>query len=248
MIEVKNVHKRYGEQEVLDGVDFHIDRDTITTIMGRSGGGKSVLLKHMIGLESPDSGEILFDKRDICCMPKRELNELRKSLGILFQGGALFDSLTVGENVAFPIREHTKKSEEEIRETVDARLRLVSMDQHSDKYPSQISGGMAKRAALARALALDPDLVFFDEPTSGLDPLTRASIYDLIIETHCERAVTYVLVSHDIHGAFQISHKVMMLWNGKIRLEGTPDEVKQTGDPVIRQFINGSEQGPMYME
>lgn len=245
MISVRNLHKRYGEQTVLDGVSFDIARGSVSTIIGRSGGGKSVLLKHLIGLEKPDSGEIVIDGINLVGIAPAQLNKLRMRFGVLFQGGALFDSLSVRENVAFPLREHTRLSEKEIQDQVMSLLAMVELADHAEKFPSQISGGMQKRVGLARALALDPDIVFFDEPTSGLDPLTRSSIYALIDRTHKERSATYVMVSHDIRGVFAISQQLMMLWGGKIVARGTPDEMKRNADPVVRQFITGSLFGPV---
>jgi len=248
MISVRNLYKRYGEQQVLDGVSFDIAKGSVSTIIGRSGGGKSVLLKHLIGLEKPDSGEIVIDDVNVAGIAPKDLNELRKRFGVLFQGGALFDSLKVRENVEFPIREHTDLSDKDIQDKAMALLEMVELAEHAEKLPSQISGGMQKRVALARALALNPDIVFFDEPTSGLDPVTRSAIYALIDRTHKERSATYVIVSHDIRGTFAISDEVMMLWGGKIISRGAPSELEHSPDPVVRQFITGSLEGPIGAE
>jgi phospholipid/cholesterol/gamma-HCH transport system ATP-binding protein len=248
MIVVEDVHKRYGEQIVLDGISFNILKGTVTSIIGRSGGGKSVLLKHLIGLERPDTGAIAVDGENLVDMSSPNLNRMRRRFGVLFQEGALFDSLTIGENVAFPIREHTSLSEEEIEEIVATKLAAVGLSDHSGKLPAQISGGMRKRVGLARALALDPEIVFFDEPTSGLDPVLKAAIYALIVRTHRERAITYVVVSHDIEGVFDISDEVMMLWDGQIVAQGTAEEMRSNSDPVVRQFISGSLEGPIQAE
>ncbi|MFH0821708.1 MAG: ATP-binding cassette domain-containing protein [Pseudomonadota bacterium] len=245
IIKVKDLRKRYGEQLVLDGVTFDIGRNSVTTIIGRSGGGKSVLLKHLSGLEKPDSGEITYEFPDVACGGSLETRRVIRRLGILFQDGALFDSLTVAENVAFPLREHTNLSDKEIRDIVRTRLTRVGMEAHAEKFPSQISGGMRKRAGLARALALEPCLVFFDEPTSGLDPVTSSSIYELIKTTHRETAVTYVVVSHDIRGAFETSEVIMMLWEGKILEQGSPEQMRRSTNPIVRQFITGSVVGPI---
>ncbi len=204
-----------------------------------------MLMKQMIGLEKPDSGEVVIDGKDIVRMDGPELNNVRRRFGVLFQGNALFDSLTVRENVAFPVREHTRLAEKEANDLVMAKLEKVELAEDADKFPSQLSGGMRKRVGLARALALDPDIVFFDEPTTGLDPVTRSAIYDLIVRTHQERNVTYVIVSHDIEGAFYISESIMMLWDGKIVARGTPAEIQAISDPIVRQFITGSLQGPI---
>jgi phospholipid/cholesterol/gamma-HCH transport system ATP-binding protein len=248
MIRVNDLHKRYGDQKVLDGVNFTIQRGTVTTIIGRSGGGKSVLLRHLMGLETPDSGEVIIDGENLSRMGDADLNRIRRRFGILFQEGALFDSLTVAENVAFPLEEHTKLSESEIMDVVREKLATVGMTGHEDKYPAQISGGMRKRTALARALALNPDIVFFDEPTTGLDPVTKSAIYELIRKTHQLTSTTYVIVSHDIRGVFSVSDETMMLWDGKILARGTPEEMERYPDPIVQQFISGSPEGPIHVD
>jgi len=181
-------------------------------------------------------------------MGARELNKIRRRFGVLFQEGALFDSISVKENVAFPLREHLKLSEKQIADVVHEKLALVGMTGHEDKYPAALSGGMRKRVGLARALALDPELVFFDEPTSGLDPITKGVIYRLIEETHSVRSITYVLVSHDIEGVLDVSDEVMLLFEGKIAMKGTPEEIRSSADPAVRQFLTGSAEGPMAIE
>lgn len=233
---------------MLDGVNFTIQRGTVTTIIGRSGGGKSVLLRHLMGLETPDSGEVIIDGENLSRMGDADLNRIRRRFGILFQEGALFDSLTVAENVAFPLEEHTKLSQSEIMDVVREKLATVGMTGHEDKYPAQISGGMRKRTALARALALDPDIVFFDEPTTGLDPVTKSAIYALIKTTHEQTSTTYVIVSHDIRGVFPVSDETMMLWDGRILARGTPEEMERYPDPVVQQFISGSPEGPIHVD
>jgi phospholipid/cholesterol/gamma-HCH transport system ATP-binding protein len=248
MIVVENVHKRYGEQIVLDGISLRILKGTVTSIIGRSGGGKSVLLKHLIGLERPDKGTIAIDGENLFDMSAPDLNKMRRRFGVLFQEGALFDSRTVSENVAFPVREHTSLSEEEIQELVTAKLAAVGLSHHADKLPAQISGGMRKRVGLARALALEPEIVFFDEPTTGLDPIIRSAIYALLVRTHRERSITYVVVSHDIEGVFHISDEIMMLWDGRIVARGTAEEMRNSPNPIVRQFITGSLKGPIHAE
>lgn len=245
MIRLDKVHKRYGEQNVLDGISLEIKSGSITTIIGKSGGGKSVLIRHMIGLEQPDSGAIYIEEKNIVKMKAPELNAIRRRFGVLFQEAALFDSLSVEENVAFPLREHLKISEKETADKVEEKLAEVGMSYHKHKFPGELSGGMKKRVGLARALALDPDIVFFDEPTSGLDPITKGLIYRLIADTHKLRLSTYVLVSHDIRGVLQISDEVMMLFNGRITAKGSPEEVLNTTDPIIKQFVTGSADGPI---
>jgi phospholipid/cholesterol/gamma-HCH transport system ATP-binding protein len=239
MIVVKDVHKRFGDRRVLDGISFGIDRAEVTTIIGRSGGGKSVLLKQMIGLDTPDSGEILIDGVNVVGLAADELNRMRRRFGVLFQEGALFDFLTAQENIAFPLREHSGFSESEIAEIVRAKLETVALTGHGEKYPSQLSGGMRRRVALARALAMDPEIVFFDEPTTGLDPITAAAIYDTIIRTHEESRTTYVMVSHDIAGAFAVSNEIMMLWEGRIVESGSPEHMRNSGNEIVRRFISG---------
>ncbi|MGO9122400.1 MAG: ABC transporter ATP-binding protein [Desulfomonilaceae bacterium] len=248
MIRLDNVHKKYGEQHVLDGISLEIKTGSITTIIGKSGGGKSVLIRQMIGLEKPDSGAIYIEEKNIVKMRSLELNKVRRRFGVLFQDAALFDSLSVEENVAFPLREHMKLSQRALAEKVEEKLAEVGMSQHKHKFPGQLSGGMRKRVGLARALALEPDIVFFDEPTSGLDPITRGLIYRLIAQTHKQRLSTYVLVSHDIQGALRISDEVMMLFNGKISAKASPEEILSSTDPVIKQFITGSASGPIPIE
>jgi phospholipid/cholesterol/gamma-HCH transport system ATP-binding protein len=248
MILLEDVHKTYGKQKVLNGVNLRIESGSVTTIMGRSGAGKSVLLRHLIGLEEPDAGRIIIAGENIVGMKTVELNKIRRRCGVLFQDGALFDSLSVRENVAFPIVEHLRLKPSEVDEVVDKKLALVGLSGHADKFPATLSGGMRKRVGLARALALDPDVVFFDEPTSGLDPITKGFIYQLIVATHRSRSMTYVLVSHDVQGALEISDNIMLLIDGKIAAQGTPEEIRASTNPVVRQFISGSLKGPITIE
>ena len=248
MIQVDNVQKRFAEQEVLRGVSFEVKQGSITTLIGRSGAGKSVLLRHLIGLDQPDSGRIMIDGTDIVGMRTSELNGIRRRLGVLFQDGALFDSMSVRDNVAFPLREHTTLSEREILDEAAQKLELVGLLSHGSKYPSELSGGMRKRVGLARALALGPDLVFFDEPTSGLDPITRGAIYRLIETTHVDGEITYFLVSHDITGVMAISDEVIMLHQGRIVAQGTPEGFRTNPDPVVQQFLLGSPDGPIAID
>jgi phospholipid/cholesterol/gamma-HCH transport system ATP-binding protein len=240
MISIKDVRKQYGEEVVLDRVNLEIRKNSVSTIIGGSGQGKSVLLRLMIGLEPPDSGEILIDGDNIVGMRESELNRIRRRFGVLFQDSALFDFLTVGENVAFPVREHLKLSEQEIRDIVLDKLASVGLLGEEDKTPEQLSGGMRKRVALARALALDPDIVFFDEPTTGLDPVTSTVIFNLILKTHSERPVTYVLVSHDVNRALEFSQEVMMLYRGQIVAQGKPSEIRKDPDHPIQRFMEGT--------
>lgn len=247
MIKMVNLHKSFGPQEVLRGLELEITEGETTVIIGQSGGGKSVLLKHIIGLLKPDLGQVIFEGKDITRMDDRELNEVRKKFGMLFQGAALFDSMTVGENVAFPLREHTKKTDEEIREIVSDRLRAVGLPGVENKMPSELSGGMKKRAGLARAIAMHPQVVLFDEPTTGLDPVTAEAINQLIIETQRQFNLTCVATSHDMKSIFTIGHKIAMLYDGKVVAFGTPEEIRRSSNEVVQQFIHGKLDGPIHM-
>lgn len=245
MIEVKGVEKSFDGQKVLNGVNLTIaDRD-VTAIIGKSGGGKSVFLKHLIGLLKPDSGNILIDGEDITRLSGRELDKVREKLGVLFQGGALFDSFTVYENVAFPLKEKTKLGRKDIQERVLQALEDVGLRGMEKKYPAEISGGMKKRVALARALITEPTVVLFDEPTTGLDPIILHSIHKLIIMTHKKYGFTGIIISHEIPEIFEVADRVAMLHNGIIVEVGTPEEIKNSSNPLVRQFITGSLEGPI---
>lgn len=245
MIKLVDLHKSFGKQKVLDGLNLAIEAGKTTVIIGRSGGGKSVLLKHIIGLIKPDSGHVLIDESDITRLSEKDLNEVRKKFGMLFQEAALFDSMNVGENVAFPLREQTKLKDEEIRQIVADRLRAVGLSGVEEKMPSQLSGGMRKRVGLARAIALHPQIVLFDEPTTGLDPVMTEAINQLIIETQKNFNLTCVVISHDISSIFRIGHKIAMLYEGQIIEYGTPEEIRASGNPVMKQFLAGSVDGPI---
>ena len=245
MIKLINLHKSFGRQEVLKGLNLEIEDGKTTVIIGKSGGGKSVLLKHIIGLLKPDMGQVVIDDVDITGLSDRKLNEVRKKFGMLFQEAALFDSMTVRENVAFPLREHSKLSDIEIASVVADRLRAVGLSGIEDKMPSELSGGMRKRVGLARAIALQPKIVLFDEPTTGLDPVMTEAINQLILETQKEFNLTCVVISHDLGSIFKIGHRIAMLYDGEIIESGTPDEIRSSTNPVIRQFLSGSIEGPM---
>jgi len=247
MIKLADLRKSFGKQKVLDGLDLEIEAGKTTVIIGRSGGGKSVLLKHIIGLLRPDSGEVLIDGVDITKLGDRDLNEIRKKFGMLFQEAALFDSMTVGENVAFPLREHTRMKEREIRETVADRLHAVGLTGVEGKMPSELSGGMRKRVGLARAIAMHPQIVLFDEPTTGLDPVMTEAINRLIIDTQKQFHFTCVVISHDIQSIFEIADRIAMLYEGKIIEYGTPEEIRASRNPVIVQFLSGSIEGPIHI-
>ena len=237
MIKLIKITKSFNSQKVLDELDLNIDSEKITVIIGQSGGGKSVLLKHIIGLITPDSGQIIIDGIDITNLNDKKLNEIRKKFGMLFQDAALFDSMTVGENVAFPLNEHARLSREEVNKTVNEKLNLVGLENVTHKMPSELSGGMRKRVGLARAIALDPKIVLFDEPTTGLDPIMRESIDELIVSTQKRTKATFVIISHDIESAFTIAHKVAMLYQGKIVAVGTPDEIRLSNNSFVKRFI-----------
>jgi len=239
-IRIVDLHKSFGTQKVLDGINLTIEKGNITVIIGKSGGGKTVLLKHLIGLIKPDRGEIWVNGTEITKLKERELNEVRKSFGMLFQEAALFDSMNVFDNVAFPLREHKKVSEKEVKRIVEDLLKQVGLLGFGDKMPSELSGGMRKRVGLARALVLDPEIILFDEPTSALDPIIALTIDDLIKETQLHLKKTYVVISHDILGMFRIADRVAMLSNGKIIEYGTPDEIKQSNKESVIEFLKAT--------
>ena len=245
MIKVVDLHKTFGNQEVLKGINLELETGKITTIIGGSGSGKTVLLKHLNALLLPERGSVLVDGKDITKLGERELNEVRQKFGVLFQGAALLDSMTIYDNVAFPLREKTKMTENEIRERAEARLAQVGLAGMGYKYPAEVSGGMKKRAGLARALVMQPEIVLFDEPTTGLDPLLGRSIHDLIRKMHATFGFTGVIVSHDIPEVFQISDRVAMLANGIIEEVGTTQEFLASKNPVVRQFLQGDVEGPL---
>jgi phospholipid/cholesterol/gamma-HCH transport system ATP-binding protein len=245
MLALRQVRKAFDSQVVLDNLDLDVVNGKITAIIGPSGGGKSVLLKHMIGLLKPDSGEVLVDGEDIVSMGRGELNRVREKFGVLFQNAALFDSMTVFENVAFPLEEKTRFSQEEIRNRVHLALEHVGLRSVDDKYPDEISGGMKKRVGLARALLLDPAIILFDEPTTGLDPIICNAMHKLILETHAQFGFTAVIVTHEVPAIFDICDYVAMLYQGKILFYGTPDEIRASDVPAVHQFIHGELEGPL---
>ncbi len=245
MIQVVDVYKEFEGQPVLNGVSLHIRKGEILVLIGGSGAGKTVLLKHLIGLLQPDRGRIVVEGVDICCLRRAQFKEIRKQFGMLFQDAALFDSMTVEENVAFPMREHTRLSDEEIRTRIRQRLAEVGLHGVEGKYPSELSGGMRKRVGLARALALDPKIVLFDEPTTGLDPIMSDVINELILKTQRRLGITFFIISHDVKGAFKLAHRIAMLHEGRIIEEGTPDEIRETRNPYVRQFLAGTSEGPI---
>jgi phospholipid/cholesterol/gamma-HCH transport system ATP-binding protein len=239
LIDLKTLHKRFGWLTVLNGVSLSIDAGESVVVIGASGSGKSVLLKHIVGLLTPDEGEVWFDGKRVDLMSERQLAEVRKRFGFLFQMGALFDSLNVGDNIAFPLREHTQKTAEEIRQIVADKLRMVGLPGIEAKMPAELSGGMKKRVALARAIAMDPEVILYDEPTTGLDPVRADVINQLIIKLRRELKVTSVTVTHDMQSAFKIGNRIVMLHEGKLIIDGSPQEIQTSRNPIVRQFITG---------
>jgi phospholipid/cholesterol/gamma-HCH transport system ATP-binding protein len=239
VIRIENLHKRFGAQPVLRGVDLDIATGEIMIIIGRSGGGKSVLLKHMIRLLRPDAGRVIVDGTDITRLRHAALDRIRARYGVVFQGGALFDSMTVFDNVAFPLREKGRCPAGEIRRRVEEKLDQVGLSGMGDKNPAEISGGMRKRVAIARALVTEPEIVFFDEPTTGLDPILVNTIHHLIVALHRTFRFTGVMVSHELPEIFQIADRVAMLHNGVIVESGSPEAVQHSRNPIVQQFIRG---------
>jgi phospholipid/cholesterol/gamma-HCH transport system ATP-binding protein len=247
MIKLTDVHKSFGTQKVLNGLNLEIPEGKVTAIIGPSGEGKSVLLKHIIGLLQPDSGRIEVDGESILGLRRSQLNRIREKFGMLFQNAALFDSMSVFENVAFPLQEKTKLTSDEIRRRVVSALEDVGLKNVENKFPDELSGGMKKRVGLARAVVLDPKIILFDEPTTGLDPVIKRAIHHLIRETHTKFGFTAVVVSHEIPEIFDIAQNVAMLYQGEILQHGTPDEIQASTHPVVRQFISGSLDGPIHV-
>ena len=245
MIEIKNLTKTFKGKKVLNNINLTIEKGKVTVIIGGSGQGKSVILKHIIGLMKPDSGEILIDGVDITKLDDKELNEVRKKFGFVFQFAALFDSMTVGENVGFGLFENTKMKLQDINKIVRERLLDVGLKDVEDKMPSELSGGMKRRVGLARALAIDPEIIIYDEPVTGLDPILSDAINHLIKGTQERLGITSIVVSHDIPGLYKIAHKVALLYNGDIKFYGTTEELKKTDNPYVIQFLSGSAEGPI---
>jgi len=247
-MEVRDVYKSFGAFDVLKGLNLNFADNAITTILGPSGTGKSVLIKHLVGLLEPDAGEVLIFGRDIWRISEAERYELRRRFGVLFQDGALFGSMNIYDNVAFPLRKHTDKPESEIADIVMARLAEVGLEEAATKLPSEISGGMRKRAGFARALVLDPDIVLFDEPDSGLDPVRTSLLNDLILDMHARHKGTYLLVTHDIRTARKVSDYVGLIWKGKVVHYGEAEGAFASEDPFVRQFLAGESAGPLGMD
>jgi phospholipid/cholesterol/gamma-HCH transport system ATP-binding protein len=243
MIAVRSLAKKIGEQEILRGVDLEVARGETLAIIGRSGGGKSVLLKHLVGLMEPDAGEIWIEGQNIIGLTERQLGAVREKIGILFQGAALFDSMTVAENIAFPLREAGERNPKVLREKVREMLDVVELEGQEEKMPESLSGGMKKRVGLARSIVRRPSCVLYDEPTSGLDPVVSDSINRLIRRLQKRLGMTSVVVTHDMKSAFDVANHVAYLHEGRIYFYGTPNQLQQTSDPILQDFLLGRSEG-----
>ena len=247
-VEFIDVHKSFGRNHVLRGLNMEIPEGQVSMIIGPSGTGKSVCIKHIVGLLYPDEGDVLVHGQSIPSLPDAELFELRKKFGVLFQDGALFGSMNLYDNVAFPLRQHTEKDEEEIAEIVNRRMNEVGLGVEGMKMPNELSGGMRKRAGFARSLVLDPEIVLFDEPDSGLDPVRTALLCELIKEVHAENGGAYVVITHDIMSARRVGEHISVLWKGRVVESGPAAEMFASENPFVRQFLSGEAQGPLGME
>jgi phospholipid/cholesterol/gamma-HCH transport system ATP-binding protein len=239
MIEIRDLRKSFGRQSVLSGVSLKIETGERVVVIGRSGGGKSVLLKHLIGLTKPDSGEVMVDGQNIVPMNERQLLVVRKKFGMLFQSSALFDSLTVAENVGFRLKRDRKWSEREIQDKVQEALAMVDLEGTQEKKPAELSGGMRKRVGLARAIIYQPQIILYDEPTTGLDPIAADSIDHLIIRISDRLNITSIAVTHDMRSASRIGKRIFLLHQGRIHISATPDELFKSEDPIVHRFVNG---------
>ena len=245
MIDIIKLNKSFNGHRVLDNLSLKVETGSTCVIIGRSGCGKSVLLKHIVGILKPDSGGVFVDGKEVNKLKDKELDALRMRMGMVFQGGALFDSLTVAENVGFGLIEHNHLSRKELLERVEESLCLVGLCGIGNLMPSELSGGMKKRVSLARAICIKPDIIFYDEPTTGVDPITADSINELIRSLHDKLKVTSIVVTHDMKSAYKVADRIAMLYQGKIITEGAPSEIQNTDHPVVHQFINGLAKGPI---
>ncbi|MCX5708879.1 MAG: ABC transporter ATP-binding protein [Candidatus Omnitrophica bacterium] len=245
IIELKGVSKSFNSHRILKNLSLSVKRGSTLVVIGRSGCGKSVMLKHIVRLIRPDSGNVFIDGQDIWELKDKDIFTLRKRMNMVFQGGALFDSLSVGENVGFELIEHTNVSESELWDRVEESLSLVGLSGISNLNPSELSGGMKKRVALARAICTNPEILLYDEPTTGVDPITADNINELIVSLHDKLKVTSIVVTHDMKSAYKIADRIAMLYQGQIIAEGTPSEIQNTDHPIVHQFINGLAQGPI---
>jgi phospholipid/cholesterol/gamma-HCH transport system ATP-binding protein len=244
-IRVVNLHKSFGEKDVLRGVHLEVRIGESMVVIGGSGSGKTVLIKCIIGLMRPDQGEIHVDGLEITSLNEKRMNEVRKKFGMLFQGGALFDSMTVWENVGFGLRRQTHLQEEEIRKIASEKLALVGLKNVEDLMPAELSGGMRKRVSLARAIAIEPEILLYDEPTTGIDPIMADAINDLIVQMKEKLNVTSIAITHDMKSAYKIADRIAMLYQGKIIEVGTPEEIRSSSNPMVQQFIEGRSEGPI---
>jgi phospholipid/cholesterol/gamma-HCH transport system ATP-binding protein len=245
IIEIKGISRCFNSHRVLKNLSLSVKRGSTVVVIGRSGCGKSVMLKHIVRLIRPDSGKVFIDGQDIWELKDKEIFSLRKRMNMVFQGGALFDSLSVGENVGFELIEHSHVSESELWDRVEESLSLVGLSGISNLTPSELSGGMKKRVALARAICTNPEILLYDEPTTGVDPITADNINELIVSLHDKLKVTSIVVTHDMKSAYKIADRIAMLYQGQIIAEGTPSEIQNTDHPIVHQFINGLAQGPI---
>jgi phospholipid/cholesterol/gamma-HCH transport system ATP-binding protein len=248
MIELRDIHKSFGENHVLRGVNLRVERGESLVIIGGSGSGKTVLLKHIIGLLKPDRGKVIVDSVDLSELDEDGLNKVRKKFGMLFQSSALFDSMKVWENVGFGLKQHTHLTDSEIKEIAIQKLNMVGLVGVEDLMPSELSGGMRKRVGLARAIAMEPEILLYDEPTTGLDPIMADAINNLIVKMREKLNITSIAITHDIRSAYKIADTIAMLYNGVIIAKGSAEEFKNTSNPVVRQFIEGSAVGPITLE
>ena len=245
LIRVEGLHKSFGDVEVLRGADLAVSRGESMVVIGGSGTGKSVLIKHIIGLLRPDEGKVTVRGQVVAQLRRSDLSQLRRGMGMLFQHAALFDSMTVGDNVAFALRQHTRMTAPEVADRVEEVLAMVGLSGVQEKWPAELSGGMKKRAGLARALALGPGIILYDEPTTGLDPILADQINDLILDFQQRLHVTSVTITHDMISAYKIGDRIAMLYEGRIEEVGTPEEIQNSSNPVVQQFIHGRAEGPI---
>lgn len=248
VIEVKHLQKSFKGRKVLSDISFTVEKGETFVIIGSSGCGKSTTLKHLIGMLTPDSGEIWIQGENIADVSDQKLKEIRLGFGMLFQSSALFNSMTIGENIALPLREHSNLDPDVIDIVVKMKLEMVGLTGFEDLMPAEISGGMKKRVGLARAIALDPDIVFCDEPGAGLDPITAAVIDQLISDLSRKLGITFVVVTHEMESVFRIADRVMMMYQGQVEEIGTPQSLRQSNNPVVKQFIEGKPEGPIPMQ
>lgn len=245
MIRINDLHKSFGQNKVLQGINLHIQNGETLTIIGQSGSGKSVLLKHILGLIRPDRGSIIVDGVDICGSSETELNNIRRKFGLLFQAAALFDSLTVAQNVSFGLERYRDLSPKELQKRVKETLAMVGLREIEQLMPHELSGGMKKRVGLARAIAYEPEIMLYDEPSTGIDPIRADAINELIIKMKQEFRITSVVITHDMISAYKVADRIAMLYNGKIVAVGTPEELRKSDNQIVQQFIHGRAEGPI---